>query len=152
VADVPAPDLVRLAPGDAAQVHFDALPGLTLPGRVSAVAPALDRATGLGVVRVALALGSGPAPPVGVFGSARVQTGAERSALLVPAGAVRATAGAAAELVGCGPDGVAHVRQVQRGETRDGLAEIASGVQAGERVVLDPVLGVSEGDRIKVVP
>jgi RND family efflux transporter MFP subunit len=152
VADAPAQDLMRVKVGGAAQITLSAVAGHPLTGHVSAVAPALDRATGLGVVRVALEPGQGQAPPVGAYATARVQTGEARAALIVPVAALRAAASDEGELIACGPDAVAHVRKVRRGEVRDGLAEITSGVQAGDRVVLEPVLGLSEGDALKVLP
>ncbi len=152
VADVPAQDLVRVKAGDVAQISVSALPALALSGHVSLVSPALDRATGLGVVRVALDPDGAQAPPVGAYGSARVQTGSKHPLLVVPVGALRAIAGDRGELVSCGPDAIAHVRVVRRGPVHDGLAEIESGVKAGERVVLEPVLGVSEGDKLEVAP
>src|SRR5262249_44130200 len=48
LSDAPAQDLVRLARGDAATVTMAALPGRFFAGRVTTVAPAVDRATGLG--------------------------------------------------------------------------------------------------------
>jgi RND family efflux transporter MFP subunit len=152
VADVPAPELVRLKRGDHASIALSALPNLKLRGQVSAVAPALDRATGLGTVRVALELTESTLPPVGAYGSARVETGNARSAALVPVAALRNAAGDEAELMACGSDHIAHARKVQRGDVNDGMVEIKSGATPGERVVLEPVLGVSDGDPLKVQP
>ena len=39
---------------------------------MAAVSPSVDRATGLGVVRVSLDTSSGPVPPVGISGVARI--------------------------------------------------------------------------------
>lgn len=152
VADAPAPDLMRVKRGDPAAVALSALPGLELRGRVSAVAPALDRTTGLGVVRVALELSQASAPPVGAYGTARVQTGHRRKGAVVPMAALRAAAGDEAEVLVCGADRVAHARKIRRGELSAGLVEITSGVVAGERVVLEPVLGVADGEPLKVLP
>jgi RND family efflux transporter MFP subunit len=144
VADAPAQDIVRVKRDDIAEIALSA--------HVAAVAPAVDRVTGLGVVRVGLDLSQATVPPVGAYGSARVQTGQARAALVVPVAALRGAAGNEAELFLCGTDAIAHARKVQRGEINAGMVEITSGVRAGDRIVLEPVLGISEGDALKVLP
>ena len=151
VSDAPAQDLVRLAAGDAATVTVAALPGRTFKGTVSIVAPAVDRTSGLGSVRIALDLSDGPAPPVGVYGSARIVSGKPHEGVVVPAAAIRNAIGADAEIVVCGPDNAAHVRKIQRGAAADGLIEIRGGeLKPGERVAVDPVLGIADGDTLEV--
>jgi multidrug efflux system membrane fusion protein len=152
VADAPAADLVRLKRGDSASIALSALPGLDLRGHVSTVAPAVDRATGLGVVRVAIETAEKSAPPIGVYGTARVQTGAKRKSLVVPLAVLRGAAGNEAEVVVCGTDGRAHARKVRRGDRNGAEVEIAGGIAEGERVVIEPVLGVADGEPIKVLP
>jgi multidrug efflux pump subunit AcrA (membrane-fusion protein) len=151
LSDAPAQDLVRLAAGDAATVTVAALPGRTFKGTVAIVAPAVDRTTGLGTVRIALDLSGGGAPPVGVYGSARIAAGKPHEALVVPSAAVRSAIGADAEVVVCGDDKTAHVRKIQRGVAQDGVVEVRGGeLKVGERVAVDPVLGISDGDALEV--
>ena len=155
VSDAPAQDLVRLSAGDRATVVMAALPGRTFQGSIATVAPAVDRATGLGTVRVSLDLsGGGAAPPVGVYGTARISSGKPHQAIVIPAAALRSAIGADAEIVVCGADKIAHVRKVQRGvASGGGVVEITGGdLKAGERVAVDPVLGISDGDGLEVAP
>jgi multidrug efflux system membrane fusion protein len=152
VADAPAQDIMRVVRGNRASLTLSALPGVALDASVSAVAPAVDRTTGLGVVRVAITPGQTPMPPIGTYGSAQVQTGRVRSAAVVPVEALRNPADNDAELILCGPNAVGHVRKVVRGVDHAGMAEIVSGVRPGESIVLDPVVGISDGDRLRVVP
>ena len=147
VSDAPAQDLVRLAQGDSATVSVGALPGRTFKATVSIVAPAVDRATGLGAVRIALDLSGGPAPPVGVYGTARIASGKPHEGIVVPPQALRNAIGADAEVVVCGTDNVAHVRKVERGAS-DG--EVRGDLKAGERVAVEPVLGIADGDPLEV--
>jgi RND family efflux transporter MFP subunit len=149
-ADAMAGDLVRVRKGRAAEVTIAALPGATWTGTVSAVSPAVDRATGLGVVRVALALAGTARPPIGVLGTARVATEASRQTVVVPKEAVRTGAGAELEVVLCGADGVAHVRRLARGATRGDKVE-AAGLPAGQSVVVEPVLGIADGEALEIV-
>jgi RND family efflux transporter MFP subunit len=149
-ADAPAQDLMRLQKGNAAAVVFSALPGVELKGEVVRVAPAVDRTTGTGTVRVALGAGDRARPPVGVLGTARVETGGPHEATLVPVAALRSVSGAEGEIIVCGDDRVAHVLRVQPGPTREGRVELRGGLDAGTFVVVDPVLGVSDGDSLEV--
>jgi RND family efflux transporter MFP subunit len=151
VADAPAAELVRLAKGQRASVTVAALPGAGWTGVVVALAPAVDPATGLGVVRIALEPAEGARPPIGLLGLARVAIGAPRTAVMIPRVAVRAGAAGALEVVLCGKDGVAHVRTIARGVQVGDQAE-AGGLAAGDQVAVDPVLGLAEGESIRQEP
>ena len=150
-ADAPAGDLVRIARGQTASVTVAALPGSSWKGLVAAVAPAVDPATGLGVVRVALEPSGERRPPIGLLGLARVAIGAARPAVMIPRVAIRAGDRGDLEVVVCGQDGAAHVRSVARGLQLGGEAE-AGGVAAGEAVAVEPVLGIADGDPIELAP
>ncbi|MFO0728148.1 MAG: efflux RND transporter periplasmic adaptor subunit [Myxococcota bacterium] len=152
VAEVPAQDLVRLQRGATATISFPALSLESVRGTVARVAPAVDRATGIGAVRVRLD-GLGKAqPPVGAFGTARVDHGVSHSALLVPAIALRAAVAGKAEVVVCGADHRAHPVAVRWNGTREGVAEIEGPLPAEASVAVDPVLGLVEGDIIEAPP
>jgi RND family efflux transporter MFP subunit len=156
VSDAAASDLVRVAPGARAEITVAALPGAAWTGAVSAVSPAVDRATGLGVVRMAIALGgagrgdggAATRPPIGVLGTARVIAGRPRKAPVVPREALRSGAGAEAEVVVCGADGAARVRRVRRGATAGAAVEV-DGVAPGDAVALDPV-GIVDGAPLEI--
>jgi multidrug efflux pump subunit AcrA (membrane-fusion protein) len=173
VAIATAADLVRVQARDTVAVEVPSLPGLVLRGTVAAVSPAVDRATGLGSMRISLETpASGPRPPVGVAGVARIEIGAPHPATLVPAVALRAALGDEAEVVVCGADRRAHVVRVQRGIASGPLVEIrlprgdqagaradgggggaeANAPGAGTRVAVEPVLGLGEGDPIEPAP
>jgi RND family efflux transporter MFP subunit len=159
VASATAADLVQLRAGAAATVALPALPALRLVGTVSAVSPAVDRATGLGVVRVALDLTAGAAPPIGVTGAVAIRTGPRRPGWVVPTTALRNPAGDDAEVVLCGADGRAHVVHVRPGVATAGRVEIrATGdagvplAAAGTSVAVEPVLGLADGDALERRP
>jgi len=148
VADTTAGDLVRTRIGQPATVTVAALPGVTWTGAVTAVSPAVDRATGLGVVRVALQLTSGVRPPIGLLGTAHLQIGAPRAAQGVPATALHGGKGAEVEVILCGKDGLAHARSIARGAAAGALVE-AKGLDPGDQVVVEPALGVNDGEPIE---
>jgi len=151
VADVPAADLVRVAKGQPASVAAGVLSGTTWDATIAAVSPAVDPATGLGAVRADIDVGGGRRPPIGVLGTARVFVGQPRGAVLVPAVAVRLAPNGSPEVVVCGSDGLAHTQAVGRG-VREGDEEEVTGVSAGDKVAIDPVIGIGDGDAIQVRP
>jgi RND family efflux transporter MFP subunit len=160
VASATAAELVQARAGAPAAVELPALPDSRLAGSVSAVSPAVDRTTGLGVVRVRLDLPAGLRPPVGIAGNARIPVGAPRRAALVPAAALRAARGNEAEVVVCGTDGRAHVTAVRRGLSVGAMVEArpagadgggaSAPLAAGIAVAVEPVLGIAEGDALEI--
>jgi Cu(I)/Ag(I) efflux system membrane fusion protein len=149
VADVPAHDLVLLRPGATASLSLAALPDREFKASVSRVAPSVDRTTGLGTVHIAIAASEEPRPPVGTFGVARVDSGEPHLATLVPKAAIRSVVGGEGEVVVCGPDHVAHVHKVAPGAARDGRVEVRGELGRSDQVIVDPVLGISDGEAIE---
>jgi len=148
-ADATASDLVLLRKGQKADLTVGALPTAAWTGTVSAVSPAVDRVTGLGVVRIELDLADRPRPPIGVLGTARVSTGQSRRTVVVPKEAARSGAGTEMEFVLCGDDGLAHVRRFPRRQTLGDSVE-AVGLSAGQAVVVEPVLGIADGEPLEI--
>ncbi len=146
-AEATASDLVRLAADAPAEITTAALPGARWSGAVSVVSPAVDRSTGLGKVRIAIAVANGPRPPIGILGAARVRLGRPRAVPVVPKTALRNGPSAEVEVVLCGQDGVAHVRRAARGVSTGDRVEV-EGLAAGDAVALDPV-GVADGQPIE---
>ena len=148
--DAAAAELVRIEKGARAELTVPAIPGAAWAGKVAAVSPAVDRATGLGTVRIAFAFDGAARPPLGVLGAARIVTGPARRAPVIPQRALRSGLGAETDVVLCGGDGLAHVRQVRRGVAAGAKIEV-QGLAVGERVALDP-LGLTDGQPIDVLP
>lgn len=137
VATVAAAELVELRVGAPARVTVPAMPGRSFPAVVSLVSPTVERATGLGTVRVRLAPAAplaplaplGPsvplaAPPIGVAALAEIDLGRARPALWVPTAALHAPTGSEAEVTLCGPDGHAHAVRVTVGRQVQAQVEI----------------------------
>jgi hypothetical protein len=110
-------------------------------GTVVRVAPAVDPATMLGGVRIALADSAGI--KVGTAATGRIVV-AQRPGLRVPASALRRSMVGEEEVVVC-EGGVAHVRKVELGNRGERGVEIKDGLRPGERVVVDHVLGLQDG-------
>lgn len=109
-------------------------------GTVVRIAPAVDPATLLGLVRVALASGEGI--QVGTAATARISIG-QRPGVRVPASALRRSLVGEDEVVVC-EGGTAHVRKVAIGNRGEQGVEIKDGLKPGEQVVIDHVLGLQD--------
>jgi RND family efflux transporter MFP subunit len=82
---VPVPEryISSINRGDTAQVSFDALPGRSFPGKISAVIPRADDASRTFPVRIEISNPDGVIKP-GMLGRATIPTGELRKAVLVP--------------------------------------------------------------------
>ena len=145
-AQVPEADLGKIKVGDPAQA---VLPdGNTVWGKVRLVSPAVDNATKLGKVRVALPVRPDLRP--GGFARAVFQ-GSNQAVIAVPEAAVRYSAdGPMVTTV----DSTNHAHQlaVRTGQHANGWVELVQGPPVGTAVLLSGAAFVLEGDVIKTVP
>ncbi len=133
----------RLSPGEEVELE---LGGKTLHGRIAEIVAAVDPATRRRLVRVDLP--SGVEPAIGTFARLRLP-GPDAPRLLAPARAVVARGGLQLAWA-VGRDGGAELRYVRTGSpVGTGLIEIRSGLEAGDRVVIDPPADLEAGTRIK---
>jgi len=148
-AQVPPTALTPIRDGMTATAHALGVEA-QLEASVVRVAPAVDPATMLGTVRLAIDPKSaeGKGLKVGDAASAQIVI-AKRPGLRVPATALRRSTVGADEAIVC-EGSVARVRQVQIGKRVDGAVEVASGLKAGEQVVVDHVLGLEDGQALKL--
>ena len=109
-----------------------------------------DPATGLGSVRIAVASPSG-APPLGSFGRVRIVTAQREGVATIPVSALRGAVSDGAEVAVCDKDHAA-LRAIRVGWREEERIEILSGMQDGERVAIDHVLGLDDGSPIREAP
>jgi membrane fusion protein, heavy metal efflux system len=148
-ADAAARDLARLTAGTSATVAFDAMADTTATGTLVVVAPAVDPATALGQVRLALAPVAETRLVVGQTATATI-TLAAHDAVVVPPTALRRSGRGADEVVVCvGDPAKAEVREVEVGTRLPDAVELSTGVAAGDRVVIDHALGLSDGQPLE---
>jgi len=145
-ADVAEQDMQRLAPGQRATLRAVGL-ATPLSGTVRLVEPAIDAASRLGRVRIAVEAGENLRQ--GMFLEAEILV-AERRALAVPVTAVGATA-EGATVMRVEDNRVARV-PVVTGIRDNGWVEIVSGLAPGQQVVAKAAAFVRDGDRITPVP
>jgi RND family efflux transporter MFP subunit len=127
--------------GDALEI---AIGGRTVTGRVAEIVGAVDPATRRRTVRVDLP--AGIEPPIGSF-ARLVLPGASTAKLFVPERAVIARGGLEIAWA-VGPDGRVALRYVRTGARAGGSVEVRSGLEAGERVILDPPADLEAGARV----
>ena len=143
-AQVPTGAMARLSDNLPATVHVIGL-ATVFPASVVRVAPAVDPATLLGGVRLAIdPKADGIAGvKVGSAATARIVI-ATRPGVVVPETALRRSMVGADEVVVC--DGnLARISAVAIGQRSERGVEVTSGLKPGERIVIDHVLGIEDG-------
>lgn len=131
--DVPEADIAKVKVGQPVLIAIDTLPGREFTGRITTLAPTVDRETRTVAARVELSNLDG-CLRANMYGLARVLVGSERSALTVPREALQLTKGVHLVFVQKGPDAF-ETRRVTVGESSAKLSELLSGVGPGEDVV-----------------
>jgi RND family efflux transporter MFP subunit len=142
-ADVPESLLEKLQPGGKLPVRI-ATRDQDLSATVAEIAPSSDPNSRTFLVK--LDLPSEPGLRVGQFGRVFVPLG-EASALRVPASAV--VQRGQLELVFVLADGRAQLRLVKTGKRVGNEVELASGLQPGEKVVVEGAAGLVEGQPLE---
>jgi Cu(I)/Ag(I) efflux system membrane fusion protein len=143
LADVYESELPAVRAGTPAQV---ALGGATLAGKVTFIGPVVSAQTRTASVRIELENNANLLKP-DMFADVILQT-AMRSSIAVPDSAVMNT-GTRSVVFVARADGTFEPREVSIGAKADGFYAIRSGVQAGERVVVDANFLVDSESRLK---
>jgi membrane fusion protein (multidrug efflux system) len=142
VIDVPERHAVRLARGQQIDFSVAAQPGRTFRGRVEFIDPVVQQA-GRTITVKALAPNPDAVLRPGMFIEARLATSTREGAIVIPEDAVQPLR--TANVVWAVVDGKASRREVRIGERSQGVAEVLSGVQAGELVVVGGLERMAEG-------
>jgi len=145
-ADVPEAVISHLALGDKLAVRLSSVTSV-LEGVVSEISPSADPNSRTFLVK--LDLPSTPGLRAGQFGRAAMPVG-ETSALRVPASAVGQRG--QMELVFVAVDNHAQLRIVKTGKRIGDEVELVSGVDAGEKVVVDGAANLVDGQPVMVKP
>lgn len=130
--------------GQAVEVLIDAS-GQTLKGRIDEIVPAIDPSSRAFTVKASIP--SGPGIRSGLFGRLRIARGSH-PALVVPSDAIIKRGELQSVLVAEG--GVARSRMITSGLVRDGLVEVLSGLQAGEKIIHPRPTGLADGAKVEV--
>lgn len=145
-AAVPAGDLGKLADGSPARVRGAGFPDEA--AHLVARPPSVDPTSGTALVR--LAFDSPTRRPAGLAAEVEIYGPERRAAVLVPADAL-VQEGADTYLFVVDAQKKAHRRPVQVGVTAGGKAEILSGVNAGEPVVVRGQTALPDGATVEAI-
>ena len=137
-ATVAEGDLKAIAQGGRIPVFIDALEAQALNGVVSQILPAGDPQTHTFIVKVDLP--KTPGLKSGMFGRFQLDKGTTHT-ILIPASAV-VERGELTSVYVVGADRIARLRWIKAGRRFEQQLEILSGVNPGERVLLDGSRGV----------
>lgn len=149
-ADATAETLARVARGQRAEVAFGDGRAGWRKARVVRVARSVDAATGSGEVRIAME-DEDAALVLGASVSLRIAVSEKADVLTVPAASLRHGPEGTDEVV-VALMGKAAVRTVVRGLTDGDRVEIASGLRAGDLVVVDDPVGLTDGAAVSAHP
>jgi membrane fusion protein, multidrug efflux system len=149
-ADATAEALQIVAPKQRADITARDGATAALPARVIRVARSVDSATGTGEVRLALA-DPHASLVLGASVSIRIAVREKADALTVPAAALRHGPDGSVQVVVVEGD-KASVRPVEVGIADRERVEVTSGLKAGESVVVDDPVGLTDGAVVSVRP
>jgi RND family efflux transporter MFP subunit len=145
-ATVAEGDLRSISRGDKIPVLIDALGAQVLTGTVSQMLPAGDPQTHTFMVKVDLPKTTGL--KTGMFGRFQLDKGMAQT-MVVPDSAI-VDRGDLTSVFVVGSDQIGRLRWIKVGRRFDQRVEILSGVNAGERVLLEGARGV-DGAPVKIV-
>nr|MBP6772167.1 efflux RND transporter periplasmic adaptor subunit [Gemmatimonadaceae bacterium] len=132
-AEVYERDLGAMRVGQHVAATFDALPGVSMAGRIAYVYPTLSPDTRTARVRVSLPNPASRLMP-GMYATLRIESDARGAVLTVPRGAVLATGDRHLVFVRLA-NGQLQPRTVEVGAASDARVEILQGVALGDTVV-----------------
>lgn len=134
LCDVYENDLPRVHVGEAAHVHLNAYPNVTLSGRIGNISQLLDSTSRTVKVRIELANTEGLMRP-GMFAVAELESGQMQSRIVVPTTAVLQIHDASWVFVKVGDHSFRRT-QVQAGaEVSPGVQQVVAGLSPGEQVI-----------------
>jgi RND family efflux transporter MFP subunit len=144
---VPQDQSFGLMPGVAAVVRVPEIPGRTFPGTVTRIADALQPGTRTLLTEIDVTNDDGTLRP-GIYCTVELKVPRRTPSLIVPSAAVIFNqAGLQVAVV---EDGTAHLRKIEVVRDMGTEVEASDGVAAGEKVILNPKVSLTDGSRVRV--
>lgn len=147
-------DAVRVRAGQPVEFALDAMPGRAFRGHVARVDPTADPGTRQVGVYVRLA-NPGNRIVGGQYARGRIETGSTGTGIMIPESALTSRSGNEAlvfVLAGIGTRVVRRSVTVGARDEATGRIAILAGLQAGERVLLNPTSDIVDGTRVTLAP
>ncbi len=157
VFGVPDVVMARLTLGRPQAITVEALPGETLQGRITRIAPSADPQSRTFDVEVSVLNPQDRLKVGGIASLALGESEPAREALAVPLTAVvrdPAQPNAFAVLVaeGAGDTATARLRPVELGDAYGNMITVLKGVSRGERVLTTGATNVKNGEKVHIIP
>jgi RND family efflux transporter MFP subunit len=144
---VPQDQSFGLTPGAAAVVRVPEIPGRTFSGTVTRIADALQPGTRTLLTEIDVANDDGALRP-GIYCTVELKVPRRTPSLIVPSTAIIFNqAGLQVAVV---EDGTAHLRKIEVVRDMGTEVEASDGVAAGEKVILNPKVSLTDGSRVRV--
>jgi RND family efflux transporter MFP subunit len=144
---VPQDQSFGLTPGAAAVVRVPEIPGRVFLGTVTRIADALQPGTRTLLTEIDVPNDAGTLRP-GIYGTVELKIARRTPSLIVPSPAVIFNhAGLQVAVV---EDGIAHLRKIEVVRDLGTEVEASDGVAAGQKVILNPKVGLADGSRVRV--
>jgi RND family efflux transporter MFP subunit len=143
---VPQDQAFGLAPGVKAVIRVPEMPDRTFPGEVTRIAEALQQGTRTLLVEIDVPNPDGALTP-GIYCTVELHIPRKAPSLLVPADAIIFNRdGLQVAVV---EKGVAHIRRVSLARDFGTQVEVRDGVKAGDQVILNPMVDLIDGSRVR---
>jgi RND family efflux transporter MFP subunit len=144
---VPQDQAFGLTPGAAAVMRVPEIPGRALPGTVTRIADALQPGTRTLLTEIDVHNDDGTLRP-GIYCTVELKIPRRTQSLIVPSAAVIFNhAGLQVAVV---EDGIARLRKIEVVRDMGTEVEASDGVAAGQKVILNPKVGLTDGSRVRV--
>jgi RND family efflux transporter MFP subunit len=146
---VPQDQAFGMRPGDKAVVRVPEIPGRNFPGKVTRLADALQPGTRTLLAEIDVP-NSDEALAVGIYCTVELHISRKTTSLLVPADALIFNRDG--PQVAVVEDRVVRIRKVSVARDLGTSLELRGGVKEGEKVVLNPPVNLSDGNRVRTLP
>jgi len=146
-AKIPEREIAVIKTGFHAIVNFEAYPGVEFPATIFRVSPLVDSVSRTKEIFLSFD-DEDSRINAGMFAKIKLYTTVARGAVTVPEDAVVLNYDKQYVYV-VNDDSTVSKREVKRGVTVDGVSQILSGLDSGERVALQGVTVLSDGAKIK---
>jgi RND family efflux transporter MFP subunit len=145
---VPQDDAFGVKPGIEAVVRVPAMPNLTLHGKVTRTADALQPGTRTLLTEVDVPNPDGALQP-GVYCTVELKIPRTSPALIIPAPALIFNQNGMQ--VAVVENGVVHLHKITITTDYGTEVEVSEGVKAGDQVILQPPVNLSDGDKVRTI-
>src|ERR1700719_1671926 len=143
---VPQDQAFGLAPGVEAVVRVPEMPDRTFPGKVTRIADALQQGTRTLLAEIDVPNPDGALTP-GIYCTVELHIPRKAASLLIPSNSVIFNRDGLQ--VGVVEDGVVQLRKISDRRDLGTQVEVRDGVKAGDQVVLNPVVALADGNRVR---